>query len=110
MEERSKQLPRPPPISLLLLLPTSPSLPPSSFAFAHVVHNYWFPFGHSNTIPPPSPSSSPDHSRGLAFVPRAPCHFQGFYATIQNLNQTAKTAKFLYYRFVSPHNPTTVYL
>lgn len=50
IEERSKQLPGPPPISFLLFL--TPTLTPSCLAFAHVVHNCWFPFGHSNTISP----------------------------------------------------------
>lgn len=74
MGERSKQLPAPPPISFL-----SPSPPFTLLAFAHVVHNCWFPCGQSNsTQPTHSPTSTLYHiihMRGW----RLPCHFhQGF--------------------------------
>lgn len=52
-QERSKQLPAPP----SHFFPLTPSL----LSFAHVVHNCWFPFGHSNSIQsahPPTPSHS----------------------------------------------------
>lgn len=47
-QERSKQLPAPPPVSF-------PPLLPPSFTFAHVVHNCLFPFGHSSGIQPTHP-------------------------------------------------------
>lgn len=67
----------PPPTPLFssppLLSPSlTPSLPPLHSLltfFAHVVHNCWFPFGHSNSIQTHPPPTS--FTWGLA----SPCHF-----------------------------------
>lgn len=88
-QERSKQLPAPPPVSF-------PPLLPPSFTFAHVVHNCLFPFGHSSGIQPTHP---PHHSHeGWCLPSPARCHFQGF--MIQSRTRGGArggAAKFHYY-------------